>query len=518
MQNITTIEGIKPEDIIEIVIKRRWFIIIPFFLAMIAGISLAIMLPKIYEASTLILIQPQKVPTDYVQSIVSTDIDSRISTISQQILSRTNIEKIIEEFKLFSTPEQKNIYIEDKIEAIRKKISVDLIRQDRRRPADAFSITYKGKDPEKVMGIANTLAFYFINENLKVREAQAVGTSDFLDEELKGMRKNLEVLEEQLKNYREKYMGELPEQLETNLRILDRLQAQLTAKQESLRDEKNSLLALEKYMANTQGLTTSDGRIQIQREDPVSLEGLKQQVADLKTKYTDRHPDVIRLNKMIADLEKKLVKNTAEGLNNSQPGVSGTTSGSVPEAAMQREEIKLNIKKNETIISELISQIDFYQKRVENTPKREQELLSLQRDYENVKETYSSILNRKLEAEMAVNMEKKQKGEQFRIIDPARLPTKPIEPDMKKLFMLVVAAGLGIGAGLIFLLEYINTSFLKPEEIEAFLGVPVMATVPEIYQPRDRKRQRYNQFLSIFFILISFALFAGFTVLTLKGV
>jgi hypothetical protein len=221
---------------------------------------------------------------------------------------------------------------------------------------------------------------------------------------------------------------------------------------------------------------------------------------------------------MIADLEKKLVKNTAEGLNNSQPGVSGTASGSVPEAAMQREEIKLNIKKNETIISELISQIDFYQKRVENTPKREQELLSLQRDYENVKETYSSILNRKLEAEMAVNMEKKQKGEQFRIIDPARLPTKPIEPDMKKLFMLVVAAGLGIGAGLIFLLEYINTSFLKPEEIEAFLGVPVMATVPEIYQPRDRKRQRYNQFLSIFFILISFALFAGFTVLTLKGV
>jgi capsular polysaccharide biosynthesis protein len=155
---------------------------------------------------------------------------------------------------------------------------------------------------------------------------------------------------------------------------------------------------------------------------------------------------------------------------------------------------------------------------VEKTPKREQELLSLRRDYNNMQTAYNSLLNRKLEAEIAVNMEKKQKGEQFRIIDFATLPKKPVKPDMKRLFMLHLAVGLGVGAGLIFLLEYLNTSFKKPEDIESFLGVAVIATVPEIYQPKDKKWQRLDQALSIFFIMVSSTLFAGFAVLTFKGV
>ena len=141
-------ETINPKEIIDIILRRRWYIIIPFCLSMMAGIFFALTFPKIYSASTLILLQPQRVPEDYVRSIVSTDIDSRINTLSQQILSRTNLEIIIDEFKLYSGPKFEKMFMEDKIESMRKRITVDVTRS--RRDANAFSVTFKGRDPKKL--------------------------------------------------------------------------------------------------------------------------------------------------------------------------------------------------------------------------------------------------------------------------------------------------------------------------------------------------------------------------------
>ncbi|MBW2678640.1 MAG: protein GumC, partial [Deltaproteobacteria bacterium] len=242
---------IDPNYIIGIILKRRWLVILPFCLAMLAGIALVIVLPKIYNASTMILIQPQKVPDEYVRSIVSADIDSRINTISQQILSRSNLERIIDEFNIFSGPEHDKVFMEDKLVSMRNRISIDLIRENSWGPADAFSISFKGQDPEQVMRVTNALARYFINENLKVREEQALGTSNFLEDELDDIRIQLEQQEEALKNYRARFMGGLPEQLDTNLRILEGLQLQLNMKNESLRYAKNSLILTEKQIEAT---------------------------------------------------------------------------------------------------------------------------------------------------------------------------------------------------------------------------------------------------------------------------
>ena len=509
-------EAIKPEMIIGIVLRRRWFIIIPFCLSMIAGIYLSVKLPKEYQAETLILIEPQRVPQNYVQPIVSSDLDTRISTISQQIMSRTNLEKIIERFKLFSAPKYEKMYMEDKVESIRKRVSVEVTRV--RNDAEAFNISFIWADREKVMNIANTLATYFIDQNLKVREAQAVGTSNFLDDELNTMKLRLMGVEENLKKYRETYMGELPEQLETNLRILDNLQAQLIERQLSHRDEKNRLIALETRISSEANLQLPTETVQTGTESPLSLDSMKEQLADLENRYTHHHPDVIRLKKKIADLEKKYEQKASAKLDETLPDLSTPRREAINENMRRLEEIKIGIKRLERIISDLSSKMKYYQKRVENTPKREQELMSLNRDYENIRETYNSLLNRKLESEISVNMEKKQKGEQFRILDPAKLPMKPVSPDMNKLLLLSLAAGLGIGAGLIFLLEYLDTSFTTPKDIESFLDCKVLAVVPEINQPKDIIWQRLNHVLSIFSIIISLALFVGFTVLTYKGV
>ncbi len=501
---------IKPEYIVEIILSRRWFIIIPFCIAMIVGTWLAITLPKLYEASTLILVEAQRVPEDFVQSIVSSDVDARINTISQQILSRTNLEKIIEQLSLFSSSEYENMFMEDKVASMRKRITVDVTRS-RSRNTESFSISFRGKNPEDVAKVVNTIATLFINENLKVRETLAYGTRDFLEGELYSIRKTLEDVEETMKEYRKRYMGELPEQLESNLRILERIQEQVSEREQRLSDVKNRLALIDSQITPPQRSSTF-GR---DAGGAPTIEQLREELAGLKMKYTDNHPDILRLKKMIAEIKKDAEVSVERYLQGEYPE---TSAGLLPANVRQRNEILQEIMSLEKDIKTLRSQRKKYEIRIENIPKREQELMSLRRDYQDIKEAYSSLLSRKLEAEIAANMEKKQKGERFRVIDSAKVPLKPVEPDMMKLFLLSIAAGLGIGGGIIFLLEYTDTSFKRTEEIESFLGVPVIATIPKIYQQKDFMLKKAHLAFSILFIVISGVLFIGLYAVTLVGV
>ena len=512
--------NLTPEYIIGIILQRRWYIIIPFCLSMIAGIFYSIQAPKIYEASTLILIKPQGVPENYVQSIVTTDPSARITNISEQINSRTNLERIIHDFNLFSSVEQEKMFMEDKIKVMRNRIFLDVTHTGGRRgnAINSFSISYRGKDPEKTMRIANTLAAYLIDENLKTRESKAIGTSDFLNEELNSMRGRLVEVEARLKEHRKQHMGELPEQLISNLAILERLQEQLSDRRQSLREEKNRLAVVEQLIASPPTLTQMEGQAPPAVGESGDLDVLKEQLSMLTTKYTERHPDVIKVKKAIADLERE----KASGSETAGNTISSQVLGSQSQPSLrnenyrQREEIRLTIISLETEISELQNQVMIYEKRVEATPKREQELISLQRDYSNIQTTYNSLLERKLEADIAVNMEKKQKGELFQILDLASFPRRPIEPDMRKLFLIFLAAGFGIGGGIVFLLEYLDTSFRRPEDIEP-LGVSMLAAIPVVTGRKQIVLQRSNQVLSAFSLLISFTLFAGFFLLTFKG-
>ena len=514
-------EGIKPEDIIEILLRRRWWVIISFCLTMIVGICLAFMLPKMYTAETLVLIQPQKVPTDYVQPVVTTDTDSRIEAISRQILSRSNLQRIMNDFNLFAESKYETMFVEDKISDLRERISVQLIRREIPgyrgiTNAYAFIISFEGKSPEKVMNVTNALASYFIDENIRFREAEVIGTRNFLEEELNPIRRELGANEKKLREYREKYMGELPEQLGSNLGMLTRFQEQLKAKQTSLLNAKNKLAMLMNQISEGallfgQGaMVTSDGRIVSDFERSISLEQAKEMLSYLETRYTKNHPDIIRIKKIISNMDQKNKKNNKDTSDGSQyiP----------PNAKMEVEGIKVNINTLTADISKLKSQIRVYEERIENTPAREQELSSLKRDYQNTKAAYSFLLNKKLESEVSVNMEKKQKGQIFQVLYPAGLPEKPSFPNMKILFLLCLAAGPNIGFGLVFLLEYLNTSFRSPKDIESYLGVPVLATVPIIYDRKDKIIQRLNPVFSIFSIVFSCVLVSAFAVLSFYGV
>jgi polysaccharide chain length determinant protein (PEP-CTERM system associated) len=517
-------EKFKLDYYINLIFKRRWLIIIPFCLCMIGGIYLAIALPRVYQASTLILIKPQQVPQDYVQSaFVAANIESRIRSISQKILSHANLQKIIEQYNLFSNPEQQGIFIEDKIATVRDRVIIELQATDtRRQEADAFFISFQWPDPQKVAMVANSLAALFINEDLKERQTDAVDTTQFLGDQLSTMRERLKEYETKLMDYRKRHMGELPEQLESNLRILDTLQKQLSEREERLRDEKNRLTMLE-IDIKTQKDSLAGGTIISERGEAMTLPQLKNQLYTLQSSYTDQHPDVIRLKAKIADMEAKQKSGQLKS-----PGGSDTntalneeqlmSSKILAEQVRQRREIKTEIRVLGDDIRKLKNEIRIYQQRIEHTPKREEELMTLNRDYQNVRQSYSSLLNRKLEAEVAVNMEKTHKGEQFSILQSAEIPLGPVSPNIKILFILAVMGAAGVGFGLIFLLDYFDTSLKDPDEFESDLGVSVLATIPKVYEKKDIRLKRLNQLLSVLSILVAICLFAGFAVIAFIGV
>ena len=306
---------ITPEQIIDILLRGKWIIIIPLCISLTVGLATTLTADKTYQASTMILVQPQRVPTNYVQSVVSSTISQRISTISQQILSRSNIEKIIDQFGLFEN--KSNMYLEDKIKSMRKRIKVKIERS--RNGTESFSISFQGSEPQRIMRVTNTLASYFMNENLKVREAQAVGTSEFLDSELQKTRKRLEQREQKLAAYRSKYIGGLPDELETNLRTLDRLQQQLSSKHEIIREARHYLRVIEVQIAQSKELAVAfeSKQYNSQLPDEVNnytmlseneqkLESAKTAYENLLLKYTKKHPDVLKVEKMIDKLKRTI--------------------------------------------------------------------------------------------------------------------------------------------------------------------------------------------------------------------
>ena len=519
---------IKPDYIIDAIIRGRWFLIVPLCIFLTVGLGKTLTAGKTYQASTMILVQPQRVPTNYIRSVVSSSISQRISTISQQVLSRSNLEQIIDQFGLYEN--SAGMYQEDKIAGLRQRIKVKI--DHTRQGAEAFSISFTGSEPQRVMRIANTLASYFMDENLKVREAQAIGTSEFLDSELEKTKKRLEEKEQKLAAFRAKYLGGLPDELETNLRTLDRMQKQATDKAMLLREVNNSISQLDSQISS---MAASGGPgmggddflnfdiDESMEEDDSELQAVQEKYETLLLRYTEKHPDVKKLKRIIEKLKKD--REAAMEMEEEQPSAELEEDilpdmGWDPVAPLKAQRAQLVVEANniQAEVSAIQEKMKIYQQRVEDTPKRELELQSLKRDYGNIQDIYNSLLDRKLEAELSVNMEKKQKGEQFRILDYARLPEKPISPNVKMMFLLSVAGGLGLGGGVLFLKELLTFSVIRrDDQIETGLGLPILASIPPLEKPSAKKKQKIEWIIFICCCTYSAVFLVFFAIINHKG-
>ncbi len=514
--------------------RRIYWVVVPFLVVLLGGLVFALRAEPVYEAQTLILVQPQEVPQAYVRSIVQRGIGERLRTITQQVTSRTNLESIISERRLY---EDTGMLLESKVETLRKNIRVDVGGGRTAGGESTFAIFFRHRDPEKARDVTNTLASNFISENLKIRESHALGTSSFLADELDAVRRRLEEREEALKEYQERHFGAMPEQLETNLSMLSRMQSQIEHLERSLQDARNRKLVLQQQISQQRRMAEqmadfSDNQALFDFEEDASgfesgkIASLRGQLEELQTRYTDNHPDVRRLKSMIEKLEAQEAEKMASlqldddldaGAEIPAPEFTPVMPSPEDMFRPQLRQVESEIQSIRADIAKSRERLEVYQRRVEDTPKREQEILSLKRDYENLKSLYNSLLNRKLEAELAVSMEKKQKGEQFRILDPAKRPEIPVEPDLRKIMLLAIVLGLGLGGGLAYVREITDTSYKEPKEAIEDLGLPVLISLPFRYSRQEEKALRIKKWLKAVGVAMGFIILATGIVLFTKG-
>ena len=467
-------ETLDIKDYLQIALRRKWYFIVPFVLISIAAIAYAHYAPNVYRASTLILVEPQKVPSSYVKPTVTENVEAQLRTITEQIMSRSYLEKIINEFDLY--PEmRKKLPLESVIERMRRCIDV------RVKKGRVFSVSFEDQDPVIAMKVANRLASLFIEGNLKVREERAEGTLVFLEKELERVRKLLKQQEKKVSEFRAKHLGVLPEQLEANLRTLDRLQLQLQSNGEALKTAEETRRMLQQQLSQMQimpMITVDEGSSgeEIAPEGS-NLSKLKAYLEQLQLRYTEKHPEVRRIKRLIAQMEKE-EKGNEEGSKEASTTNEKPPWTSQIEAQLAQLDAEIAQLKNER--KRLKSEIKEYERRVEITPKIEQQLKELTRGYEVTQKEYQSLLDKKLQAELAANMERKQKGERFKVLDQAKIPERPFKPNRQKIILFGVFLGMAAGGGLVGLIEYLDHSFYKIEDLEQFTGISVIASIPKI--------------------------------------
>ena len=507
MEAVQETPAISPAQMIAIVRHRRWWIVLPLFVGWALMLAVGWLLPPKYKSETTILIEQQKVPEHYVVPNVSVDLQQRLQSLSQQILSRTRLLAIIDKFQLY--PKLRGRTDPDTlVEKMRDDIDIELVRGQRPDELSGFKITYSTSDPVLAQQVAGELTSLFINENLRNREELSTETTAFLETQLQDAQKTLNAQEQRLAQFKSKYLGELPEQLQSNLQILSGLQTRRQATNDALNSAQQQRLYLESLQSQYKAIANRAAASQAASDNssaPVSLPALEEhlnqlqsQLAQLTAKYTPQHPDVIRVKTEIEATEKLKRQFEAELASPSKsPAKPAATSATNLQSAApllqvesQLEANKLEISNRQKEIKQLDAEIDDYQHRLNLTPVREQEFASIIRDHDESQKNYESLLAKKLQSQMATNLERRQQGETFRVLDPPNLPQKPYAPNRLKFCLGGIAFGLALGLGLALLVELLNPKIHCGADVLRMGPAPLLVSIPSLPTSSERQRQR----------------------------
>ncbi|MBK9948848.1 MAG: AAA family ATPase [Nitrospira sp.] len=477
------------------IVRRKWIMLGSLAAGVVIAAMLCLVLPKSYRSSTLILIEDQKIPTDYVKGIGGANMEQRLTTIQQQVMSRTFLGHILDEYKPYETQIRRD-GIESAIETLRKMIKVETVGTPGSwgKSVEAISISFAHEDPMTAMKVTEKLASLFVEENSRARAQLVTSVSAFLEQELQEAQKLLEVKERAISEFKTRYVTELPEQKEANLRTLDRLQTELNTTTETIHSLTARQNLFEKTIAQSEQYEMKDGAssqlispIKNQTiQDPliVRLRELQKQLSTLMAMYKDTYPDVIVLKEEIAELQTRIAENKNVSHSKELQPDRHVELGKVVDLSMQKlvsqmDEVRLditNLKAREARIKRDMREIE---NRVERTPSREQQLMILVRDYDNMQKNYQALLEKRLNARVAENLEKRQQGEQIRVMDPANLPQKPEKPNRLLIMVLGLLGGGGLGVAMTLGIDQLNPTFKRREEVEVLPGIQVLATIPE---------------------------------------
>ena len=527
--------------------RKHYFLGTALAIVLVAAV-VALALPPIYESTATILIEEQQIPPDFVRSTVTGFADQRIQSLNQQILSRTRLLEIIRQFNLY--PEMREKYTtEEIIEKMRDDIKVELIsaevtdQKKRGRKAQsegvtiAFTIAYRGRDPDVVQRVTSNLSSLYLQENLKIREQQAKSTTQFLETELKEIQERIKTLGQKITEFKSKHEGILPELQQFNLSQAERLEKEIDQLNVQIRAAEERKIYLEGQLATVKPdspLISSTGERVM---DPYSrLKVLQVALCDLQSRYADTHPDIQKVKREMAELQKltgsgggdpSLKRQKLTQLRAELAQKQGRYSDQHPEVIKLKKEIAelekvpestsasgpvsqpdnpayvnllTNIQAAANDIAalkrqraELEAKLKTYRQRLELAPQVEQEYLALTRDYQNAHTKHQEIMNKILEARIAEGMEESQKAEKFTLIDPASYPEKPVSPKRGLIFLAGLILSLGGGLGMVALAENLDHSIKSADELAWLTGLPVLGSIARIITKEDVARERQRR-------------------------
>jgi polysaccharide chain length determinant protein (PEP-CTERM system associated) len=484
-----------------ILLHRKWLVLAISLSVSVGSAVFTFYLPDIYKAETVVLIDPQQVPERYVESSVTSDVRNRLGSLSQQILSATRLQRIIDRFNLYAA-ERKEKPPEAIIELMRSHIELttnfagreNAQREDssgldpRRADLQAFGIVYSGRDPRIVAQVTNELASLFIEENLKARERMAIGTNQFIESQLGETRKALEKHEASIRDFKSRYFGELPDQQPVNMQVLDQLQRQLQDVNNALEqqeDQKTYLLTLLKENSATTKLPNLS-------QEEIELPALQ-------ARYSEQHPDVQRTKRIIEEQQRAREEDEARARQEAAATNLADLAETVPStrtfaAVVQLKTVEDQIARRTNERARAMEDIAVYKARVEMGPRREQQLSDLERDYKTARDYYGKLLEKKLSAETGTELELRQMGEQFSILDPALVPKVPSAPNRPLYIALGLLAGMILGPLLVLGPEILGfgITITSPEQLATVAGVALLGVVSVVRTQREQRRRRWK--------------------------
>lgn len=511
------------EDLRAVVWRRRWWLLLPLFLCWLAVWGISWLLPTTYESEATILVEQQKVPEHFVTPNVTVNLQDRLQNMTQQILSRTRLQKTIDDLHLYFPARGLGRLFQsgDSVEQMRKDIKIELVESPGRpgHPGDltAFKIFYSGASPARAQQVNSELTTLFIDENVRSEQQSSEDTTTFLASQLEDARIKLEEQEAKVKAFKAGHLGGLPSQLESNVQILTGLQTQLESVLRGLDSAKQQKLYLESQLQQFQSaraLLDNDSDATSPEALEKELFVLRQRLADERSRHTDEYPEIITIKKKIAEAEKLkkdmdieiAAKEKANPADSPTEGLSSSYSSPLMQLRSQLKANALEIQNYQHREATIESEMSAYKARLNMTPETEQALADISRGYEESKANYASLLQKQNQSQLATSLSQRQQGEQFRVLDPPSLPEKPATPNHLLWSLAGLVVGGIVGIGLILIKELTDVRVRQEKDLSDVVPARVLVCIPHLGTPQEAQfaaaSRRVEMFLGSALILL----------------